>query len=136
MYKRLNLNNWEILKINRISDIFNTGGETFFSLSGLIKVPINKGILGDKYFLLVTKPFRQSNIVTWNGRTSVFHFVGKFYHPPSHHKISTDIFQKGNNLPNHFKWCKNDFFSYLACHFYKLLYANMQTFLLLNTIFL
>ena len=30
--------------------------------SGLIKVPINKGILSDKYFLLVIKPFRHSNI--------------------------------------------------------------------------
>ena len=36
--------------------------------------------------------------------------MGKFYHPPSHHKIATEIFQKGNNLPNHFQWFKNVFF--------------------------
>ena len=105
-YERLNINNWRILKIYRTLETFNTGGETFFSYSGLIKVPIYKGMLGDKYFLLVTKSFRHSNIVTWNGLKSV---VGKFYHPPSHHKISTEIFQKGNNLPNHFQWLKNVF---------------------------
>ena len=45
---------------------------------------------------------------------------------------ATEIFQKGNNLPNHFQWFKNVFFFYLPCHFNKVLYANMHTFLLLQ----